>query len=483
VNDHAAIRSRSYESGDWYGVIGPHVVVILPPGERSRVAALWALVDDGAGFEETLDALVSGGLRALSGFVLVSGGTGDTKIVVRGVAKVVLVAGGERVELEATHVTTWVERSLSDVTSMVIEVADVPHDAPVHTIEHGLVRIARLSEGEPTSPVAAVVPEAPEVSGAAGVPGVPLLAPDLPDVPDLPDLPDTEPYVEGAALAAAAGAALSAAPVTAFAAGASPDVDPWIDPAPGAGLDAPLFSSPPLEPAGDDEPVEELDEQDEQDKSGDEPGEAYDEPVEQLDEQDESVEAYDEPLDDSPEEPVTEVMATSPPPEVETDPRAGDETDVIEVQDHDGLTRMSPWDDDEFALARPGIPGQEPAPAVTSRPVARLVISDGQRVEVDRVIVLGRAPMASRFSETDRPTLVRVSSPNQEVSSSHVEIRPGSGADHGTAVITDLGSTNGTVVAQPGLEPDDLQPGVSVQLIPGAIIDLGDGVTIQVVRP
>ena len=60
---------------------------------------------------------------------------------------------------------------------------------------------------------------------------------------------------------------------------------------------------------------------------------------------------------------------------------------------------------------------------------------------------------------------------------------PGSGSDHGSAVVTDLGSTNGTVLVQPGLGPEDLSPGVTVQLIPGALIDLGDGVTIQVARP
>ena len=48
---------------------------------------------------------------------------------------------------------------------------------------------------------------------------------------------------------------------------------------------------------------------------------------------------------------------------------------------------------------------------------------------------------------------------------------------------TDLGSTNGTVLLQPGLPPEDLKPGIAVQLIPGAIIDLGDGVTIQVTNP
>jgi hypothetical protein len=46
-----------------------------------------------------------------------------------------------------------------------------------------------------------------------------------------------------------------------------------------------------------------------------------------------------------------------------------------------------------------------------------------------------------------------------------------------------MGSTNGTVLVQPGLPPEDLKPGIAVQLIPGAIINLGDGLTIQVARP
>jgi hypothetical protein len=78
---------------------------------------------------------------------------------------------------------------------------------------------------------------------------------------------------------------------------------------------------------------------------------------------------------------------------------------------------------------------------------------------------------------------VTVPSPQQEISSMHLEIRPGSGADHGSAVVTDLGSTNGTVLVQPGLPPEDLRPGVGVALLPGAVIDLGDGLTISVVQP
>ena len=57
-----------------------------------------------------------------------------------------------------------------------------------------------------------------------------------------------------------------------------------------------------------------------------------------------------------------------------------------------------------------------------------------------------------RFASHDQPHVVTVPSPHQEISSTHLEIRPGAGADHGSAIATDLGSTNGTVLAQPGLD-------------------------------
>ena len=115
--------------------------------------------------------------------------------------------------------------------------------------------------------------------------------------------------------------------------------------------------------------------------------------------------------------------------------------------------------------------------------MAELVISNGETIPVDRVILVGRAPEARRFTSTEQPRLVKVPSPLHEISSTHLEVRPGSGADHGSAVVTDMGSTNGTVLEQPGLGPEDLKPGIAVQLIPGATINLGDGVTILVSRP
>ena len=93
---------------------------------RRRPASprLWELVDDGAGFDETLDALISAGLRELPGFVLVSEQDDETKVVIRGAARVHLAAGDEVVHVEGDDATTWVERSVAGVTRVRIEVAD-----------------------------------------------------------------------------------------------------------------------------------------------------------------------------------------------------------------------------------------------------------------------------------------------------------------------------------------------------------------------
>jgi FHA domain len=305
--------ARSYRPGAWFGIFGDHAIVVLPPSEKGRVPQLWQLVDDGAGFDEVLDALISDGLRELPGFVLVSESDADTKVVVRGSATARFSTADGEVELAGSAATTWVEESMTGVTGLVIELGG-EGEGPDLTVQNGLVRVSRVQE-PPFQQVAE---------------------------------PDTT------------------------------------------------------------------------------------------------------------------------------------ETAVSDV-DHDGLTRAG-GGESERQPPPLGIPGQPPAPDVVARPVAKLVFSSGETVEVDRAVLVGRAPEAQRTS-SDQPRLVTVPSPEQEISSTHLEVRAGSGADHGSAVVTDLGSTNGTVLVQPGLAPEDLQPGIPVQLIPGAIIDLGDGVTIQVTNP
>jgi len=360
--------SRSYRPGDWFGIFGERATVVLPPGEKARVAAIWALVDDGAGFDEVLDALISGGLRELPGFVLVSDEGEETRIVIRGAARAEFETADDTVTVEGSSATTWAEKSLTGVRSMRIEVAE-SDGADDLTLGGGLVRISRT---------------------------------------------DRPPY-----------AAQRAEPVE----------------EPAAEEETAYFAGPIID---EEEAPEEL--------------------------------GQESPLDDPPTHPqelsLTEQAGwAQPTPEPSPEP--------VSVE-HDGHTQAGNWDPGAFARNHPGIPGQPPAPSVLAAPVAKLTFSSGEVIDVDRAVIVGRAPEARRFTSTEQPRLVTVPSPNQEISSTHLEIRPGVGADHGSAVVTDLGSTNGTVLAQPGLASEDLQPGIAVQLIPGAIIDLGDGVTIQV---
>lgn len=103
----------------------------------------------------------------------------------------------------------------------------------------------------------------------------------------------------------------------------------------------------------------------------------------------------------------------------------------------------------------------------------RAVVSTGAVVTLDRNVIVGRTPKASRVTG-QMPHLVTVPSPSQDISRSHVELRV-----EGTAVVAvDLNTTNGTLVRRPGAEPVRLHPGEPHVLLTGDVIDLGDGVTI-----
>ncbi len=145
VGDPSGAPVRSYLPGDWFGIVGERAVVILPPTEKPRVAALWELVDGGAGFDVTLDALISGGLRELSAFVLVSTGEGETRVVIRGPARAEFQVDGETVQLEGSNATTWVERSMSEVERMSIVLHDDELDRRAAVVRRGRRAVPHLA--------------------------------------------------------------------------------------------------------------------------------------------------------------------------------------------------------------------------------------------------------------------------------------------------------------------------------------------------
>ncbi|OZB80484.1 MAG: hypothetical protein B7X32_19310 [Microbacterium sp. 13-71-7] len=159
---------------------------------------------------------------------------------------------------------------------------------------------------------------------------------------------------------------------------------------------------------------------------------------------------------------------------------AGTLSDGVEDDggDHDGATislaqaralRGAASGDDPVFASIPAVPATE-TPVTTPR----IRVSTGQVVELDRIVVIGRRPRSTRSSGATLPHLVAVDSPQQDISRSHLEIRPESDA----VVVVDLHTTNGSTLLRSGSDPVRLHPGEPTIVVTGDVIDLGDGVTV-----
>lgn len=126
-----------------------------------------------------------------------------------------------------------------------------------------------------------------------------------------------------------------------------------------------------------------------------------------------------------------------------------------------------------------------PVPPQTTQPVPRPVLGvlrspDGSAVDIDRPVLIGRAPVL-RDDLAEVPELMRVPSPGQDISRTHLLVSP----DDWEIRLTDLHSTNGTTIVRPGpgVERLQLQPGEPHAVGPGTVIELGDGVAVLVDAP
>jgi hypothetical protein len=120
------------------------------------------------------------------------------------------------------------------------------------------------------------------------------------------------------------------------------------------------------------------------------------------------------------------------------------------------------------------------SPQLVGPPVlAVLRASDGTSAEVDRPVLIGRAPSGDR-SRSRTPRLMTVPSPNHDISRTHLEVTP----DDWQIVVTDLNSTNGTILVRPGgTDRLELAPGESVHVPVGSVMELGDGVSVSIDFP
>jgi hypothetical protein len=141
------------------------------------------------------------------------------------------------------------------------------------------------------------------------------------------------------------------------------------------------------------------------------------------------------------------------------------------LDEHEGLTIVT----GDLARIRAGIPPAAPAPSprLPAPAVARMRLSTGLVVPLDRTVLVGRAPQVGRVTARDLPRLVTVPSPQLDISRTHAEVRQE--GEH--VVVTDLESLNGVRVTRPGAAPRRLHPGEPTVVARGEVVDLGDGVT------
>ena len=156
----------------------------------------------------------------------------------------------------------------------------------------------------------------------------------------------------------------------------------------------------------------------------------------------------------------------------ESAPEAAPEAPAIpEAMSAEGLADLGAETDTEATILR-----LAPANSGPAAPVAFLIHGGTVPVEVSRDVVIGRDPDARALTGRPVATVLRVPSPQTEISRSHCAVMmttPGSWA------LMDLGSANGTVLRHADGSFQDVTPMVTIALNDGDLIDVGEGTTIE----
>ena len=156
----------------------------------------------------------------------------------------------------------------------------------------------------------------------------------------------------------------------------------------------------------------------------------------------------------------------------ESAPEAAPESPAIpEAMSAEGLAGLGAETDTEATILR-----LAPANSGPAAPVAFLIHGGTVPVEVSRDVVIGRDPDARALTGRPVATVLRVPSPETEISRSHCAVMmttPGSWA------LMDLGSANGTVLRHADGSFQDVTPMVTIALNDGDLIDVGEGTTIE----
>ncbi len=109
---------------------------------------------------------------------------------------------------------------------------------------------------------------------------------------------------------------------------------------------------------------------------------------------------------------------------------------------------------------------------------AILAFGNGERVPVDRNVLIGRNPKITGQVD-ELPRILKYDGPGQGLSRTHAEIR----IEGGQLVVEDLQSTNGTEVQLPGSKRERIASGRAVAIVYGSVIVFGDELVCDVEAP
>ena len=87
----------------------------------------------------------------------------------------------------------------------------------------------------------------------------------------------------------------------------------------------------------------------------------------------------------------------------------------------------------------------------------------------------GTVAFTATENAASRPHLVQLASPGNDISRSHVRVS----LENWFVQVTDLGSTNGTVVTLPGQPPVRLRPHDPFTILPGTSVSIADEITLR----
>ncbi len=477
-----------WESGDSPAAVTPDGVVVLGAGHEEQVHEIWEMMHSGTQFTSMVQVLTTqfgGNFTTFPAFAIVVREGRNARVAVRGGFTVSVRVGEQVSVLDGRSLVTWDERQFDRVDAWAISgprpETTMPGARRTGWARDAVVPMSRLSMGQ-------LWPEPKAVGATISTPVAAVAAP----AASVPHAAQPDAASEPAAVPESAAASESV--VTEQAAASEPAVasEPASAPEPAAAAESVVLPAEPVVLVP--EPLVMTAE-----AGGSQP---------------DSIVVVAEPVPATPAPPVWQEPVEQCPLERESVPRPShspSEPIVIDgeaAEYHDGLTidypqqAVSPFAPPTTSahtvaqapevLSVPCINGHHNPPylqrcrvcgkamsrtlARIERPsLGRLVLSDGEVVELDRDLVFGRNPRDPHRAGRPNVRLVTVGDQDNDISRNHCEIR----IEGWDARIRDLGSQNGTFLTHEGQETQRVSETAPVILRCGDVINLGGNFSMR----